>query len=149
MSQYSGQLQQEMDSSENTFQVLEPHAQDYSGYNPSTVVANGALPLSVPQEHALCLHSVPLLSHQATTCVLLDLVHHLQSVAHLSLRATDGDQDQNMQTTEMIPSQEFETNFFKKAKTLDLKVDFVIVQARFMEEKVDPVIIAKQELEEG
>ena len=37
-----------------------------------------------------------------------------------------------MNTTDMIPSHEFETNFFKKAQPLDKKVDFVIVQARFM-----------------
>ena len=39
MSQYSGQLQQEMDCSENTFHVLEPHVPDYAVHNPSTVVA--------------------------------------------------------------------------------------------------------------
>ena len=39
MSQYGGQLQQDMDSSENTFYVLEPHVPDYFGHNPSTVVA--------------------------------------------------------------------------------------------------------------
>ena len=39
MSQYGGQLQQEIASSENTFHVLEPHVPDYFGHNPSTVVA--------------------------------------------------------------------------------------------------------------
>ena len=39
MSQYGGQLQQEMASSQNTFYVLEPHVPDYFGHNPSTVVA--------------------------------------------------------------------------------------------------------------
>ena len=35
----SEQLQQEMASSKNTLHVLEPHAPDYTGHNPSTVVA--------------------------------------------------------------------------------------------------------------
>ena len=91
---------------------------------------------------------VCLLPLQATDCVPLDLVHHLHSVARLSLQATDGAQDQTMQTTEMIPSRECKPNFSKKAQPLD-KEDSIIVQAQFMEEKVDPVVIAQQELEQG
>ena len=92
-----------------------------------------ALPHSVPQEHALCLHYVPLLSSQATDCVPLDLVPHRHSVPHLFLQATDGVTDQS----------------YRKNNSFEKKVDSVTAQNQFMEEEEDPVRIAQQELEQG
>ena len=56
MSQYGGQLQQEIASSENTFHVLEPHVPDYSCNNPSTVVA---MVLYSQLYHAVSVRNMP------------------------------------------------------------------------------------------
>ena len=128
----SQQLQQEMASSKNTFPVLEPQVADYTGLNPSTVVAMVFYDQhyhSAPQEHALCLCFVPLLSSQATACVPLDLIPHRHSVPHLFPRTTDGVTAQSYR--------KYQNSFFKK------KVD------QFVEEKEDPVRFAQQELEQG
>ena len=106
------------------------------------------IPDTVPQEHALCLHYLP---HQATACVPLDLVNHLHLVAHLSLQAiTDGVQDQNMQT---IPSDEFQDQLLPEschhAGPIHGEGGLSHRASRFAEEKMDPVIIDQQELEQG
>ena len=56
MSQYGGQLHQEIDSPKNTFHVLEPHVSDYPGHNLSTVVA---LVLYSQHYHAVSLRNMP------------------------------------------------------------------------------------------
>ena len=56
MSQYGGQLHQEIDSPKNTFHVLEPHVSDYPGHNLSTVVA---LVLYSQHYHAVSLRNIP------------------------------------------------------------------------------------------
>lgn len=95
-----------------------------------------ALPSSVPQEHALCLRYVPLLSNQATSCVSLWTLF-LTSTQSLTcpFRLQMGFQTR--------ASREFKTSFFEE------KVDSVAVQTQFMEEKADPVLIAQQEFEQG
>ena len=56
MSQYGGQLQQEIASSKNTFHVLETHVPDYFGHNPYTVVA---MVLYSQLYHAVSLRNMP------------------------------------------------------------------------------------------
>ena len=84
----------------------------------------------------MCPRYVPLLPHQATVGVPLDIVPHLHSVPNLFLQATDGARP-GQAAPVSVQSQ------FKKEE------DFVTEQPRFTEEKVDPVIFVQQEMEEG
>ena len=133
LSQYAGQLQQEIVSSQNTFFPVRVGATCSQTTQSPTLLQLVSLTHQAVyhQEQACSPHYVPLLPHQATVCVPLDSVHHSRSVLYLF---------------PWLPSQEFQDQdvqylFFKK------KEDFVSMQAPFPEEDVDPFFICK--LEQG
>jgi len=136
MSQYSRHLQQEMDSSENTlYCVLEPLFPDYSGNNPSTVVAK----VLYTSTTTVSLRNMP-----CAFLMFLSYPARPQLVSHWTLFLTT---TQSL-TCSYRPQMESWTSY-KKKNFSEKKVDSVTLQYQSMEEEADPVRIAQQELEQG